>query len=142
MTLGGESLRFDLSREITVGTTKNDTITSVPAASTATATTLWTSASNGVAVSAATFTLLVVIPDPDETLSTSLPVNLRLTFTTTGGTATAYTKGFRATRDAPFMLTNSLSGSPGSAYTDYLTKVEAYNEDATYAIPVRTLVLF
>lgn len=114
----------------------------MPASTTATATALWTSASNGVAVSAATFTFLAVIVDPDETLSTDIPINLRLTYTTTAGSATAYTRYHRAARGAPFMLTNSLSGAPGAAYTDYITKVEAYNEDSSSAVPVRIVVLF
>jgi hypothetical protein len=142
VNIGGENVRFDIQREIDVGSTKYDAIVSVPASTAATPTTLWTSASNGVAVSAATFTLLAVIVDPDETLSTTLPINLRLTYTTTGGSATAYTRYHRVSGGAAFMLTNSLSGAPGSAYTDYITKVEAYNEDTTNAIPVRTLVLF
>lgn len=117
---------------------------SVPASTTATATALWTSASNGAnPVSAATFTFLAVIVDPDETLSTDIPINLRLTYTAaSGGTTTAYTRYHRAARGAPFMLTNSLSGAPGSAYTDYITKVEAYNENSSSAVPVRIVVLF
>jgi hypothetical protein len=125
-----------------VGTTKYDTITSVPAASTATATTLWTSDEHDDAGTTATFTYLAIIPDPDETLSTSLSINLRLSFTDAGGAVTANATGVRATRDAPFILTNSFAGAPGSAYADRVTKVEAYNKDATNAIPVRTLVLF
>ncbi len=144
VNIGGESVRFDIQREIDVGSTKYDAIVSVPASTAATPTVLWTSARHEAnPISSATFTLLAIIVDPDETLSTTLPVNLRLTYTAaTGGTATAYTRYHRVSGGAAFMLTNSLSGAPGSAYTDYITKVEAYNEDTTNAIPVRTLVLF
>jgi len=128
---------------VTVGTTKYDAIISVPENTASSATTLWTSASNGAnPVSAATFTVLAIIVDPDEDLSTSLPLNLKFTYTAaSGGTTTGFTHGVRASREAPLVLTASNAGATGSAFTPYLTKVEAYNEDTASAVTVRVLVL-
>lgn len=150
-TLGGESVRADISQaEQVIGTKVADIVASIAAGATVT---LWQSAAHGVSTNPlpVQFTRGFIMVDPDSLLATAEPLDIELASTRNNAvTVTVGNTIFRVDRDAAFMLGASLTGSnfagigtiaaPGIVF-DQFTRIRVTNPNATDAVIVR-LVLF